>query len=202
MLPCFCLDEASRGALLALLLLGLPAVASAQSVSPSLYTGFGTGTHLGGLVGVGTEVRVGNHVSASVAVGAWPDGFRGEVGGASPVDFDLGVKVYPFETWVYAGVNYGTIDAQVVEEPLIAAGPRNLTTVVSEMRLKKTRGFTFSIGARTPPWRRFYASAFVGVTGNADVNNLNVFADDPDPDFFPRFGLLLGYELPFGREGS
>jgi hypothetical protein len=177
----------------------LASPASAQPVSPSLYTGFGLGTNLGGLVGVGTEVQVGDYLSASVAVGTWPEAMRTEdLRGPSPFDFDVGVKVYPFKTrnWVYAGLNYGVIEEEIISTSAPFPSPRSSTgsapLLTETNRLTKTRGFSFSLGARTPSWNRLYASTFLGVTANGDVNTLSVFDTDA---FFPRFGLMIGIEI-------
>ncbi len=78
-----------------LLLAALPALA--QDLRPAVYGGIGTGTNLGGLIGVGAEVGLGNHLSASAAVGLArsPESFAQDRVAGFPFGFDAGVKGYP-----------------------------------------------------------------------------------------------------------
>jgi hypothetical protein len=150
-----------------------PAQSKAQQVAPSVYAGYGLGTNLGGLVGVGTEVRIGSYVSVNAAVGTWPYALGRS--GLDSFDFDVGVKAYPFKQWFYTGLNYGLIDEGFVDG-----------------KLSKTHGLTFSTGLRTPSWKGAYASGYVGVTDSYRANHIIVFDSE---DFIPHFGLMLGYEF-------
>lgn len=179
----------AKARVVARFLVGLVAVlaagagpAMAQAVVPSLYLGLGTGTNIGGTVGVGVEVRVARQLAASVALGVWPEALREEALGGDAFDFDVGVKAYPTGRWLFAGINYGIIHAEV-------STPRAERFPV----LRKRRGFTFSLGLRTPPLRGLYASGFVGVTSDAEANHLTVF---DRRTFMPHFGLMVGVELP------
>jgi hypothetical protein len=93
----------------------------------------------------------------------------------------VGLKVYPFRTWGFAGVNYGLAEASF-------SGPEN-----EPKTLDRVNAVSFTVGARTPSWHRFYASTYVGLTSSADANRLQVL---DNTDFAPRLGLLIGYELP------
>jgi hypothetical protein len=162
-------------------------------VRPSVYGGVGAGTHLGGRIGAGTEIRIGRYVSANAAVGTWPEAMQtNDLRGPSPADFDLGVKVYPFAEWLYAGINYGIIQATIETVDRSSALREDGLSVEPVQRLRETRGFTFSLGARTPSWNQLYASAYLGVTSNAEVNRLRVFDRS---DVVPRVGLMVGVEL-------
>lgn len=175
--------EASRrvlcGAVLLAAAVGSAGPAAAQRVAPSLYLGLGTGTNVGGTAGVGLEVRVGRRLAASAAVGLWPEALR--TAGTAAFDVDVGLKVYPTGRWVFAGLNYGIIHAEIAT-PEAARAPV----------LRKRHGFTASLGLRTPPARGVYASGFAGVTSDAEANHLTVF---DRRTFMPHVGLMVGYEL-------
>lgn len=169
---------------LLLFVLAFPGTGQAQSLSPAVYAGVGTGTNLGGLQGIGTEVGIGDYVSASAAVGIWIDAATEPNLDGSPFGFDVGLKVYPFRTWGFLGLNYGLVDASfsgAEEEP---------------KSLDRINALSFTVGARTPAWHNLYASGYLGLTSSAEANQLRVLDDG---DFFPRIGLLVGYRLPFGR---
>ncbi len=50
-----------------------PALVSAGEVTPAIYLGYGTGTNIGGEIGIGTEVKFDPYFSVNAAVGIWND---------------------------------------------------------------------------------------------------------------------------------
>ena len=76
------------------LLLGLQVAAFAQ-LTPSVYVGAGTGTNLGGNIGVGSEIRY-KMVSVNAAVcPIWKLSKSHHPDSESPFGWDVGLKVYP-----------------------------------------------------------------------------------------------------------
>lgn len=159
--------------------------AGAQTVSPSLYVGLGTGTNLGGTVGLGIELRMGRHLATSAAVGIWPEALGERDFAGRAFDFDVGVKVYPMSRWVFTGLNYGIIHAEIRDSPSDG-----------NAMLRKRRGLTISLGGRTPEFHRFYAAGYVGVTSDGKANHFTVF---DRRTFMPHMGMMIGYELSTRR---
>ena len=159
--------------------------AHGQSASPSLYLGLGTGTNIGGTVGVGLELPFKQRFSASAALGLWPEALKHRVSEGGALDFDVGLKAFPFGPFFFAGVNYGIINAEYV---------RNGTE--NSSRFRKRHGFTFSLGLRTPSYRGVHLSGFGGFTSDAQSNYVDVFDRQI---FVPHFGVTIGYEISLLR---
>lgn len=157
--------------------------AGAQSVAPSLYVGLGTGTNLGGTLGLGVELPVARHVAASAAIGIWPEALEERIFAGRAFDFDVGLKVYPLNRWFFTGLNYGIIHAEIRDSDGIP-------------KLQKRRGLTFSLGLRTRVFHKFYVSSFAGVTSDGEANHFTVF---DRRTFMPHMGLMIGYELSTRR---
>ena len=64
-----------------------------SQVIPSVYTGWGFGTNIGGTIGIGSEIKY-KKVSLNAAVGSWIGEFPEHTGSQSRFDYDLGVKLY------------------------------------------------------------------------------------------------------------
>lgn len=168
--------------LAASLLAALPAAAQ-----PTLYTGLGLGTHLGGLVGVGVEVPVTPYAAANAAVGltANPAEMRRDGIEGVPIGFDAGVKVFPAGGSVrshrrvdpFVGLNYGVVNAWYGTAE--GGGMTPLQTVYA---------VSYTLGARATVVRRVQLSAYVGATSKPEENRLF-------DAFFPRMGVLVGYRL-------
>jgi hypothetical protein len=159
--------------------------------TPSIYTGWGLGTNLGGEIGVGSEIKY-KRISFNVAVGS----LLGEsfldyadsdaIGSYLRLDYDLGVKLYA-DFGGFLGVNYGIIAASTCY------------TAPDLPQLKSEHGFSFTLGYRHSIYKNFYGLGFIGLTSNKKYNYIeiplfrrSVFGDKY---FFPRIGLILGYEF-------
>ena len=116
----------------------------------SLYVGAGSGTNLGGTVGIGFEMPFhlgsGEHLALNVAGGFSPRA-RGKHD-PSRFDFDVGAKLYPLaKRQVFVGVNYGLY--RFNESLLLASKHRTLSLVA---------------GWRVPLQQRFYVSGYIGTS--------------------------------------
>ncbi|MGP1447899.1 MAG: hypothetical protein ACTTKO_10340 [Candidatus Limimorpha sp.] len=155
------------------LLLGLQVAAFAQ-LTPSVYVGAGTGTNLGGNIGVGSEIRY-KMVSVNAAVcPIWKLSKSHHPDSESPFGWDVGLKVYPVKGW-FLGANYGVISEGSGSCEGCSDG---------ELLFKKQWGFSFTTGYRWRFYKGLYGMGFVGVTDKKGINS-----------FFPRFGLLIGYDI-------
>ncbi len=152
---------------------------SAQDLSSSVYIGVADGTNVGGLFGVGTELFLNEHFSANLAVGSIHTMLEKDVD-ESKFDFDIGIKYYLLK-YFFFGINYGFLDFHYSEIGSYKG------YIIS---FEKIRGFSFTMGARTPNYKSFYLSAFVGITGIEEVNYYSIFEKK---SFAPRIGILLGY---------
>jgi hypothetical protein len=165
------------------IILLLTSITAAQNLSNSVYIGAAFGTNVGGSVGVGVELMLNKYISASFAVGSIHLNLEEDVD-QSKFDFDIGMKFYPIR-YLYFGINYGLIDYVYS-----AFGDGN---GADDVYYKETRGFSFTIGGRTPNYQNFYLSGFIGLTDDDEANHgFRVLEDD---SLTPRIGLLLGYEL-------
>lgn len=141
----------------------------------SIYLGTGTGTHIGGVIGVGFDYAFNSYFSGNVALGSIHPMLKEKVN-RSKLDFDIGLKVF-INAHVYFGVNYGFINYKFAQ----------YNNTVS---YKEIRGFSYTFGLKSPEFRRYYLGAFVGVTNNKEANIAKVFNKEY---FMPRYGLVLGY---------
>ena len=161
-----------------ILLIGLQLNALSQ-IKPSIYTGIGMGTNLGGTVGIGTEIRY-KIVSFNCAIGSWIDELPSHSGAQSRFDYDLGLKLYS-KYGLFLGTNYG-----IIGEALYTKDGQDI------MHFEKTHGFSFTIGYRRNIFKNVYGLAYIGLTSNKKENTLAVF---DDKSFMPRLGILLGYDF-------
>lgn len=152
---------------------------SFSQVEPSVYAGMGLGTNLGGLVGIGSEIKY-KIVSINAAVGTWTDEFPEHTGAKSRFDYDFGLKLYS-DIGLFAGVNYGIIGAA-----LYTREGQDL------LHYEKTHGFSFTIGYKWNIYKNTFASFYLGLTSNSAENHISVFDNS---SFLPRIGILLGYEF-------
>lgn len=152
---------------------------SFSQVEPSVYAGMGLGTNLGGMFGVGTEIKY-KIVSFNAAVGTWTDEFPEHTGAKSRFDYDVGLKLYS-EVGLYAGLNYGIIGAALYTK-----------TGQDLLHYEKTHGFSFTIGYKRNIYKNTFASFYLGLTSNQAENHISVFDNS---SFLPRIGILLGYDF-------
>jgi hypothetical protein len=155
-----------------------------SQITPSVYTGIGTGTNLGGIVGIGGEVKY-NFLSLNVAVGHLLGRQLPEhhTGAKSEFSYDFGCKLY--SKWgVFGGINYGLLGAALYSKE-----------GQDELHFEKRYGFSFTIGYRRSIYKHIYGLAFFGLTSKKEEN----FVPLPfDKVFLPRMGLIIGYEFnPF-----
>ena len=161
-----------------ILLIGLQTNTFSQII-PSIYTGLGRGTNLGGAVGIGTEYRY-KIVSFNCAIGSWIGEFPSHTGAQSRFDYDLGLKLYS-KYGLFLGTNYG-----IIGEAIYTKEGQDL------MHFEKTHGFSFTIGYRRNICKNVFGMAYLGLTSNKEENTLTVF---DDKSFIPRLGIILGYDL-------
>ncbi|MDR3339865.1 MAG: hypothetical protein LBT25_07240 [Candidatus Symbiothrix sp.] len=154
-----------------------------SQVKPSVYAGVGTGTNLGGIVGIGGEVKY-NFLSLNVAVGnalgeQLPEHHTGAKSGFS---YDFGCKLYA-KFGVFGGINYGLIGASL-----------STKSGQEELHFEKNYGFSFTVGYRRVIYQHIYGLAYAGLTSDKDQNYLlPAFFDKRG--FLPRMGLIVGYEF-------
>ncbi|MDR3218377.1 MAG: hypothetical protein LBU22_05255 [Dysgonamonadaceae bacterium] len=154
-----------------------------SQVQSSVYTGIGTGTNLGGLVGIGGEVKY-NFLSLNVSVG----NLLGEQlpehhsGAKSKFSYDFGCKLY--SKWgIFGGINYGLLGAALYTKK-----------GQDELHFEKTYGFSFTAGYRRTIYKHIYGLAYVGLSSKKEENYvLPAFFDERG--FLPRMGLIIGYEF-------
>lgn len=156
-----------------------------EGIVPSVYIGYGTGTNIGGELGIGTAVRIDECFSASAAVGTWNDSWPAHTGAQSKFDYSVGLQYYPFRKSLFAGFNYG-----IISEALYTSGVDGGQV---RYHFEKIRGVSFTIGAHVRIFRPAYVSAFLGITGDHSVNNFSLFGGEER--FFPQFGVMFGCDL-------
>jgi hypothetical protein len=149
-----------------------------SQITPSVYTGFGLGTNLGGLVGVGTEVRY-KCISANVAIGgSYFTSYKDAklIGDHPNLGFDVGIKCYVIKG-LFAGVNYGVVDKH-----------HRLTDEIGVKRVEDVTAFSFTIGYKQSIYKGLYGMAYVGTTNKKEAN---IVLDR----YYPRFGIIFGYDF-------
>ncbi len=161
-----------------IMILGFQVAAFAQ-ITPSVYTGFGMCTNLGGSIGIGTEMKY-KFISVNAAVGSWAGKLPAHTGLQSPFGFDVGLKVYPIKGW-FLGVNYGIMNEALYTEHSSEG-----------WHFQKDCGFSFTTGCRWSFYKGLYGLVYVGVTESKDVNSPNVMGMQM---FIPRFGFILGWDF-------
>lgn len=96
----------------------------ALTIEPTVYVGMGTGTNIGGAVGIGSEVIFYDKLSFNAAVGSLHTEVDIETE-FSKFDFDVGIKFYPVK-YLYVGVNYGLIAYEIIKceiyDPSVVSG--------------------------------------------------------------------------------
>ncbi|HQO10309.1 MAG TPA: hypothetical protein PLK90_09680 [Clostridiales bacterium] len=155
----------------------------------SVYLGIANGTNTGGAIGIGTEVKIKNNFSFNIALGSLHTVLEQEVS-KSKFDFDLGIKYYPIQ-YIYFGLNYGFIDYEYIR----LIDETGFVSNDDETSFTKTRGFSFTVGTRTPSFNNFYLSGYVGITSNEEVNRSDADGFLDDKIGMPRMGVMLGYIL-------
>lgn len=151
-------------------------------IIPSLYTGIGTYTNLGGQVGIGTEVTWNRKVSACVAVGYSNMNFDmdGHIGAHPHRGFDFGLKYYIYKG-LFAGVNYGLLDKTYTE-----------TETEGVYQVDNINAFKFTVGYRQEFYGILYAMPYIGLTSEDTLEKIKT------KGWHPNLGLLLGisFDLP------
>ena len=150
-----------------------------SQITPSLYTGIGMGTNIGGTIGIGSEIRY-KMVSFNCAIGSWIDEFPAHTGAKSRFDYDVGLKLYS-KYGLFAGTNYGLIG-----EALYTKDGQEL------MHFEKTHGFSFTLGYRHDIYKNIFGLVYIGLTSDKKENYLTIFGDKT---FFPRLGIIFGYDF-------
>lgn len=150
-----------------------------SQISPSVYTGIGMGTNLGGAIGIGSEIRY-KMVSFNCAIGSWIDEFPEHTGAKSRFDYDIGLKLYS-KYGLFVGTNYGLIG-----EALYTKDGQDIE------HFEKTHGFSFTLGYRCDIYKNIFGLAYIGLTSNKKENYLTIFGDKT---FLPRLGLIFGYDF-------
>ncbi|GHU72122.1 hypothetical protein FACS189413_14730 [Bacteroidia bacterium] len=167
---------------LLILLLFFYCTKSISQIQPSVYIGVGLGANLGGLAGIGAEIKY-DFFSLNVAVG--------NILGNDLLDldtrditnkfgYDLGVKLYS-KMGVFAGINYGLIGAERYSK----GGQEDLF-------FEKNYAFSFTAGYRRILYKHIYGSVYAGLTSKKERNLVQVLDTKV---FMPRLGLLIGYEF-------
>lgn len=155
-------------------------VTAIAQITPSVYVGGGLNTNLGGRIGIGTEVQYKN-ISVNAAIGGsfFQKPENHEYVGDNPyLGFDVGVKYY-FYKGLFGGVNYGVLGKD-----------HDTTEVPNVYNVENCYGFSFTVGYKLTFLKRFYGMTYLGITSREEVNRF--FGA-----IFPRFGLILGYNLIF-----
>ena len=154
-------------------------VAAFAQFTPSVYAGVGTGTNLGGGVGIGTEMQY-KFVSANAAVGCWWNKLPEHKGPQIQPGFDVGLKVYPLKWW-FLGVNYG-----IMNEPLYIDDPSE------GLHLQNSIGFSFTTGCRIRFYKGLYGMAYIGFTDSKKINQPTILGKQMS---LPRFGFIVGWDF-------
>lgn len=160
------------------LLVSLSSLTYSQ-LKPSVYAGIGLGTNLGGTVGIGSEIKY-KFISFNAAVGSWLGEFPEHTGDKSRLDYDFGIKVYPYKG-LFLGVNYGLLGSALYSK-------QNQ----SLLHFEKTRGFSFTLGYKQSVYKNTFIMAYFGTTTNKMENTLNL---GDNSGFLPRLGIILGYDF-------
>ena len=149
-------------------------------ISPSVYAGLVNYTNLGGVAGIGTELRY-KSISANAAIGStfYYGRLKGKEKVGNPyLGFDVGLKYY-FYKGFFGGVNYGVLGKHLMSE------------TSERVRLKSFYGFSFTLGYKWHYYKGIYGMTYLGATSSKDANKL--LGDFGG--FEPRLGLILSYEF-------
>ncbi len=174
--------------ILAIMAIAMLCCSSAKAqITPSVYAGLGNYTNLGGMVGIGTEIKY-KFVSVNAAIGydhcnqVFSHYYAGmeRVGDNPFVGYDIGVKCY-FYKGFFGGVNYGLLGKNCLQE------------TEERVRVDNFYDFSFTLGYRWHYYKGLYGMAWLGVTSNKDANQF-VFVFD-SRSFMPRAGVIIGYEF-------
>ncbi len=158
---------------------GAKAQTNPSGFTPSVYAGVGTGTNLGGDIGIGMEVKY-QLISANAAIGIWAQKFPEHTGAQSRLGYDVGMKVYPLKWW-FLGVNYGVMNEALYTEN----SPEG-------WHFQKDEGFSFTTGLRLRFYKGLYGMAYLGITESKEVNEPKIIGKQM---FFPRFGFIVGWDF-------
>jgi len=135
----------------------------------SLYTGGGTCTNLGGIFGVGGEIKYKSY-SFSTAIGPGLNITEHDY------NYDVGVKLYSKYSF-FGGVNYGFIRT---------IGP------LLDSNKKDCYAFTFTIGYRGGIYKHFYYMGYLGATSDY----LSFMSKEKrELALIPRIGFIIGYDF-------
>ena len=155
---------------------------SAQELPRSIYVGIGNGTNIGGYFGLGIEFFASKYFSGNLAVGSIHFMLNDEID-ESKFDYDLGIKFYPIK-YIFIGINYGLIDYKYYP------GGSYWNTYSS---FKDIRGFSYTLGLRSPTINKVYLSIFFGITSEGNENQtLKIIGGD---SFAPRIGIMMGHSF-------
>jgi len=139
-----------------------------SQIEPSIYTGGGTFTHLGGFCGIGAEIKS-NPVAFSVAAG--PGIVTKEA-----LLYDVGVKLYTKRNF-FGGINYSFVRGELS---------------IFENNKNTYYGFVVSLGYRFKICERFYGTGYLGA-----ASDYLTFMPEENKKYaiMPRGGFMIGYEL-------
>ena len=144
--------------------------------NPSLYTGIGTCSNLGGVIGIGTEVKY-KSLSLNAAVGTGHSLIYGQFFTERDYAIDIGAKVYSKKNF-FGGINYGYIET--------------VSTDNGWFSTKEYYGFSCSMGYRGAIHKRLYCMLYIGATSHYLAFMPNEYKEKY---FIPRFGLIIGYDF-------
>lgn len=171
------------------LILLLPAMAYSQG-NTTIYIGLGSGTNIGGVVGVGIEHYVSEYLSFSGAIGTFNIRSKPkDITFSDRLSYDLGAKVYPLR-WFFIGANYGFLDFEY-EKYTVYDGDE---VTYSYRNFEKYFGFSFTFGFKVEFLDRISLSAYYGTTPYEERNCLGPKFSD-FKQCFPKVGVLLAYKL-------
>ena len=149
-----------------------------SQIQPSVYTGYGIFTNLGGPVGVGSEFRY-KIISFNCAVGIYPVKFSSHTIAQSRFDYDFGLKLYS-KYGLFVGINYGII------------GDVLYNVSLDTMRYEKIHGFSFTLGYRWSIYYNVFGLVYFGLTSDKRENIIDILGNK---GFIPRLGILIGYDF-------
>jgi len=156
----------------------------------SIYTGLGFGTNIGGVFGIGSEIKY-KMVSFNFAIGCmyrehfldFP--YYSDFWQTLWLGYDFGVKLHS-DFGLFFGVNYGIIGASkyYTEEDRSQNHPQ----------YESVNGLSFTLGYRRSIYKNFYVQYYVGLTSKKEYNYMEVPILDAKY-IYPRIGLIFGYEF-------
>ncbi len=149
-----------------------------SQIQPSVYVGAGTCVNLGGIVGVGTEVRH-KMFSLNGSVGVLPNRLLSDEGSAK-IGYDFGLKFYPIYGF-FIGANYG-INNVIFE----SQNGQDITD------FECLYGVSFTGGYKWNFYANWFVSAYVGC-GISKNSHIRLFPKKTIVD--PVIGLFFGYNF-------